>query len=63
MSADRPMFSPSHPQPGAPGVASEDPTRGDEEAEEVGALDDAPDGQTPSDTTGSDESSLPPGAG
>ena len=32
--------------------------------DDLGALDEAPDGQTPSDTTGSDdESSLPPGAG
>jgi hypothetical protein len=45
-------------------VVGEDPTRAEEEAaDEVGALDEAPDGQTPSDTTGSDESSLPPGAG
>ncbi len=63
MSADPPIFRPTHPQPGAPGVVGEDPTHGDPEADEVGALDEAPDGQTPSDTTGSDESSLPPGAG
>jgi hypothetical protein len=42
----------------------EDPTRpGSPDEEELGALDEAPDGETPSDTTGSDDSSLPPGAG
>jgi hypothetical protein len=63
MSPDRPVFEPAHPAPGTPGVVGEDPTRRDDAAEELGALDEAPDGQTPSDTTGSDESSLPPGAG
>lgn len=50
------------PEP-ADGVSGEDPNRRDATAtEEVGALDEHPDGMTPSDTTGADESSLPPGA-
>ena len=66
MSPDRPAFEPAHPAPAHPGVVGEAPNRTDPEAEsgeEVGALDEAPDGRTPGDTTGSDESSLPPGAG
>ena len=66
MSADRPVFAPAHPAPGHPGVVGESPNRTEPEAEaadDLGALDEAPDGMTPSDTTGSDESSLPPGAG
>lgn len=34
----------------------------DEDAEEIAPLDEAPDGQTPSDTTRSSDDSLPPGA-
>lgn len=39
----------------------EDPTRSTDD--EVGALDEAPDGHTPAEATGSDAGSLPPGAG
>lgn len=34
----------------------------DHEAEEIAPLDEAPDAQTPADTTQSSEDSLPPGA-
>ena len=34
----------------------------DDAPEEIPALDEAPEGRTPSDTTGSSEDSLPPGA-
>lgn len=41
----------------------EDPNRfPDEVAADVAALDEAPDGHTPAEATGSDSDSLPPGA-
>ena len=49
------------PDPGDEQPSPEDPNRFPEEPG-VGALDEAPDGQTPSDTTEGQESSLPPGA-
>ena len=48
-------------EPGSPGVSGEDPTR-QERADDVGALDESPDGRTAADTAESDEDSLPPGA-
>ncbi len=50
------------PKPGEPasaGVVGEDPNRFDPRGAEP--LDEAPDGQTPSDTTQSTDDSLPPG--
>jgi len=44
-------------EPGSPGVVGEQPNRF---AEEIGPLDESPDGATPSDTTRSSEDSLPP---
>lgn len=57
---------PEHPEDDNPSAAAvrEDPTRfpeGEEDPTEVPALDEAPDGQTPADTTGSSSDSLPPG--
>jgi hypothetical protein len=48
-------------EPGSPGVTGEDPTR-QERTDDVGALDESPEGHTPADATESGEDSLPPGA-
>lgn len=47
-------------EPASPGVTGEQPNRFQDGGSEP--LDEAPDGQTPADTTGSSEESLPPGA-
>lgn len=46
-------------EPGSDGVVGEQPNRTD--AEGSAPLDEAPDGQTPSDVTESSDDSLPPG--
>jgi hypothetical protein len=48
-------------EPGSPGVTGEDPTR-QERTDDVGALDESPEGHTPGEPTESGEDSLPPGA-
>jgi hypothetical protein len=49
-------------EPGSPGVVGQDPTRR-EDPDEVGPLDEVPDGHAPDETTDSSDESLPPGAG
>ncbi len=49
-------------EPGTPGVVGEDPTRAERKDDEVGALDESPDGHTPDERAESSEDSLPPGA-
>lgn len=52
-----PGHRPTEPEPG---VTGEDPNRFDPDG--IGPLDEAPDGQTPSDPDDTSSDSLPPGA-
>ena len=60
MTSDEPTDRDDEMEPGSPGVVGEQPNRFARGGFEP--LDEAPDGDTPSDVTDSSDDSLPPGA-